>query len=398
MFPARISPAQGPAAAISGVVMALLLSGCANPGPPKPPSLHLPKPAEGLQATRIGKRVLLSFTVPDETTDGGATRPPLAAVVCREDSVSPESPCREVLRAPVKPGAANVADSLPPGLASGEARLMVYRVELLNGNGRGAGNSASVFALAGMAPPATGAIAVLPRRNAAQITWDQQAQSPDTEIRVERTLIATADGPVPVTSNKKTPAPEAQKPGRTLKQATLSSGTGLAKDPGGLIDRGIHDGDTVRYVAERLRTVSLAVPTTRTAGGKVESQGGMRLESFELRGEPSPAATFEFHDTAPPAAPTGLAAIPGGGFGQPATIDLSWDTSPEADLLGYHVYRAEQSPGAAFVRLNTVPVVGLSFRDLTARPNGAYRYRVTAVDVRHHESQPSGEVREQLTQ
>ena len=37
-------------------------TGCANPGPPKPPSLRLPAPAKDLRADRIGNEVHLSWT------------------------------------------------------------------------------------------------------------------------------------------------------------------------------------------------------------------------------------------------------------------------------------------------------------------------------------------------
>jgi hypothetical protein len=402
MFSAPTVSIPGPAAVVfrrfAALSASLSLLGCANPGPPRPPSLHLAKPATGLAAQRVGGKVLLSFTVPDETTDGGAMRPPIAAMVCREVSAAPDLPCHEVLRVQVNPGRASVTDPLSPALASGEPRLMVYRVELLNANGHGAGESAPVFAAAGAVPPPMGMITVAPRRNAAQITWQPQAQPPGTEIRVDRTLLATTAGPEQPARGKNA-APEPQRPGTTLKQAVLSSGAGLARDPGGLIDRGIHDGDTLKYVAERVRTVSLAVPEARETGHPGDMQAAAtRQQSFELRGEPSPPAKFIFQNDAPPLAPTGLAAVPGGGFGQPASIDLSWEAGSEEDVLGYYVYRAGTAPGEAFARLNATPVPSASFRDLTAQPGGVYRYRVTAVDVRHHESPPSGEVLEHLTQ
>src|ERR1700761_2776732 len=61
------------------------LTGCANPGPPRPPSLRLPEPARALTADRIGDSVTLSFTLPHRTTDGLPIREKsLGLRVCRE--------------------------------------------------------------------------------------------------------------------------------------------------------------------------------------------------------------------------------------------------------------------------------------------------------------------------
>jgi fibronectin type 3 domain-containing protein len=101
----------------------------------------------------------------------------------------------------------------------------------------------------------------------------------------------------------------------------------------------------------------------------------------------------------PPSAPTGLAAIPGGGFGQPASIDLSWEPNSESDLLGYNVYRAEapvSGASASFTRLNPEPIPGTAFRDLNAQPSHSYLYRITAIDQHHNESAPSPVLTEQL--
>jgi fibronectin type 3 domain-containing protein len=114
---------------------------------------------------------------------------------------------------------------------------------------------------------------------------------------------------------------------------------------------------------------------------------------LELKGEPSPPETIAYRDVFPPTIPAGLAAIPGGGFGQPVAIDLSWSPSPEQKTRGYNVYRAD-GDSDAFVRMNERLLAGPAYRDLKVTAGRGYRYRVTAVDGLGNESKPSAEVRE----
>ena len=57
--------------------------GCAAPGPPQPPSLELPLPAADLKAVRKGDTVLLSWTLPTETTDGDGIHLAGPTRICR---------------------------------------------------------------------------------------------------------------------------------------------------------------------------------------------------------------------------------------------------------------------------------------------------------------------------
>ncbi|MBN2511700.1 MAG: hypothetical protein JXB18_02065 [Sedimentisphaerales bacterium] len=89
-------------------------------------------------------------------------------------------------------------------------------------------------------------------------------------------------------------------------------------------------------------------------------------------------------DTASPAAPTYLAAIPGDG-----TVFLDWADNAEKDLNSYTVYRSTTS-GQSYTQISS----GLTSSDYTDRDvnNGAhYYYVVTAVDLSGNVSQYSSE-------
>ncbi len=363
------------------------LAGCANTGAPKPPSLHLPKAAEHLAATRVGDRVELDWVTSSETTDGETLRGSIKALLCRSDG--PAEACRPVQQLAVTPGASHVTDRLPPGLAAGKPALLTYRMELLNGRGRSAGRSSPVYAAAGEAPPAVGAIMLTARRNGVQVTWQPTHTSSDTAMELHRTQLSPRAA---LSTGGREGAPGREK---AASESTLRAVPPGGADPGGTIDRTVRDGDVVSYQAQRVLTVALMAPaaTAEGKGGK-SKEVAASMQTLQMRGEASPPARIEFHDVIPPGRPEGLAAIPAGGFGQRGSIDLSWEPNPEADVAGYNVYRAEGA--GAFRRLNPEPVFGPAYRDLTAQAGTAYVYHVTAIDVRGNESAPTPDLKERL--
>lgn len=347
----------------------------------------------------MGGEVLLTWVTPTDTTDGDKVRGQITGAVCRDDSAQAgkAAACNVVQRFAVSPGPGAAADTLPPRLSTGAPTLLRYRVELLNDRGRSAGPSDPVYAAAGEAPAPVGPLRISPRREAALVQWRAQPSGAVVlaSMELSRTLTATAAGPMPSKGNPgaasvqaprqpagalKTQGPKPFSAGKAAAgEVTLTDETaGRNGDAGGMLDRTVRDGNSYVYVAQRVRAVMLV---------------GHQLE---LRGVASPPATFVYQDTSAPRAPTGLVAVPGGGFGAAPSVDLSWEPNQEEDLLGYNVYRREGS--GAFGRLNPEPVPISAFRDLRVEPGHGYGYRVTAVDVRHNESAPSGEIHESLRQ
>src|SRR5712671_4532178 len=65
------------------LALCAFLVGCAAPSPPLPPSLELPTPVSDLQAIRKGNQVVLTWTMPTETTDGAGIHFRGLTRVCR---------------------------------------------------------------------------------------------------------------------------------------------------------------------------------------------------------------------------------------------------------------------------------------------------------------------------
>ncbi len=369
------------AAAAPGCLCVLLVGGCANPGQPKPPSLRLPDKAIKLQAERLGDAVILTWTTPSNTTDGDTIRGRIMAVVCRESNRQPSGPatCTPVQRVPATPGPSRADAKLPASLLSGPPTLLTYRVELLNERDRSAGPSTPAFAAAGAAPAPAGPLQLTARREGALIAW--QADRAPGVMRVTRTSVAPDAPPAPAAAPGKAARPSPLTFGNRDAEATVAimqpEGSPRS-DPGGMLDRTVDDGKTYRYVGQRVRTVSLSG------------------QALELHGLPSAPANLTFRNIFPPVPPRGLVSVPGGGFGEPPSVDLSWDSNAERDLLGYNIYRSDAAPGSPFTRLNPEPVSASAFRDLRAEPGHSYLYRVTAVDRRHLESAPGDTIHESL--
>lgn len=162
----------------------------------------------------------------------------------------------------------------------------------------------------------------------------------------------------------------------------MSSGqTGAAKavrDPGGLLDTSAVAGATYRYVAQRVRYVTLAG------------------HALELEGEASAPVQVTYRDIFPPSAPRGLQAVAVGQLAvNPSAglaVDLSWEPSPEDDVAGYNVLRRDAGAGGAGTLLNAAPVLAPAYRDTTVAAGRQYVYQVTAVDSHGNVSAPGAAV------
>lgn len=378
----RVQTAHRRAAILSG--LAAVLAGCASPGQPKPPSLHLVQVVDDLSAQRVGAHVHLHWTTPALTSDNLPVAAHLVAVICRQsgNAADPRTPCATVFRLPVSPGPSQVEDVLPPTLTSGPAALLSYRVEILNAAGRSAGRSAETFAASGAAPPPVEGLVATPVRRGVRLTWRQQPAAASIDLDRVEAGVATPAGAAKVQARKHS----ALSPPASSAETHLSAGSPGEPDAGGTIDRSVQKGVTYSYIAQRVQSANVETHTVT------------------VRSDPSTLVTVKVLDTFPPEPPVGLEAAPGGA--ETPSIDLSWQLSRqlswqpegEVDLAGYNVYRADvhpdrSSPGP-WRRLNSATVAIPAFEDTSVSAGVRYAYRITAVDIDHNESAPGNEVQE----
>ncbi len=117
------------------------------------------------------------------------------------------------------------------------------------------------------------------------------------------------------------------------------------------------------------------------AGGPfVVADGVLTIELPGLGGAILQTATI---DLAPPAAPSGLAAVEGNG-----EVSLTWGSV--AGAAGYHLYRSPVT-GGGFVRITDEPLASTSLTDETLENGRTYFYVVTALDAAGNESGWSNE-------
>ena len=380
------------------------MAGCASPGSPRPPSLHLPEPVRDLSAVRSGDTVQLQFTLPRRTTDGQSLAgAEVHASVCRQETVT--GPCKpvaipgstELLRVPegvAQDDRVLWTDPLPPELANGAPRPLVYRVSLRNAEGRSAGNSDPVYTAAGAAPFPVAHFTAQGSRLGVLLQW--QADPGPGEVLLQRTEVdakpavpARAAAAAPVSKRTRS-LPSAGSP---RKQAATEPGTvwlqadAATRGAGGeTIDNTIAEGVRYRYTAVR--------QITAKAGGR----------SLQLRSAVSEPVDIAWRDVYPPPAPQRLTALgyatgdtaAGGASPQKPqgyAVDLIWEPVNDPRVTGYLVTRQALSPAGESVgapqRLEPSPVKTPGFHDAGADPAVSYRYVVVAVDARGNMSAPA---------
>jgi hypothetical protein len=370
------------------LVLCAALFGCAAPSPPLPPSLELPTPVTDLKAVRKGDSVLLTWTLPQQTTDGEGIRFLGPTRICRSLVAGPEkmTDCGKPAAEPAssqlgtssaKPAAnapqrvsAHYIDPLPADWMRDPAASVTYAIESLNTSHRSAGlsNQARVPSASTEPPPNDFAAQLTPE--GVVLTWTGPLRSipdgigaPHYFYRVYRTA---KNGPQPTLVGE-------------IRQGTQAQMR--------LVDSS--------FVWERTYDYRLNVTTRLTTGPHPCPGNGSVLsdcvDSIDIEGDDAAPATVLAHDIFPPSVPTALQAV-FSGAGQKSFIDLTWNTNTDADLAGYDVYRRNGTSQP--LRINTELVKAPAFRDANVTSGQTYFYSVAAVDARSNESVRSEETSE----
>jgi hypothetical protein len=359
------------------------LTGCAQMGPPMPPSLEVPKAPSDLRAVRKGDKVTLAWTIPARTTDRQRVRYLGKTQVCRSVDSTKVAPGLKRCAGPIaevappvdfaatnksssaKKLTASFVDSLPAAIEQANPNgFAIYSVEALNAAGRGAGvSNLARVPLVPVLPP-FGDFAARATGQGVLISWDcPPASNTRTGVkylfriyrRLESSASATRIAEIDVTE--------------------CAAGSGAAEKSSSFLDQTFEWEKTYFY-----RGTSVSV---------IEAAG----KSVQVEGEDTPEVKVWAHDVFPPAVPSGLQAVYSGP-GQEPFIDLIWSPVTDADLDGYNIYRHEE--GLAAVKVNTALVKIPAFRDSRVVSGKTYFYSVSAVDLHGNESGRSEEASESV--
>ena len=200
---------------IAPTALCLLLAGCAQTGPPLPPSLELPKPPADLRASRKGNRVTLSWSEPTLTTDRQSVRYLGPTLICRSleteiaacgnpaailPAPSPSAAPKKSRRAAKKSAAPLAAsqtytDTLPATLQQQDPSAeFTYAVEILNRNARGGGLSNRVHVPAVVTLPPPSDLAAQLTGDGTVLTWTSTGESQNLPTNSPANIPANSPG------------------------------------------------------------------------------------------------------------------------------------------------------------------------------------------------------------
>jgi hypothetical protein len=373
---------------MAATLLAGVVSGCANPGPPRPPSLNIPSPPRDLSADRTGSVVELRFTAPKNSTDKLPLRmKTVRGTYCRQFDKGPcvtPAGAGGTFALADSSGRPNVVvwhDTLSPDLGSGTPRVLSYRVALFNAEGRSAGDSDAAYTIAGTAPARVEHLGAEGSRKGIVLHWEPVAGNND-EVILRRAGRAPLEG-------KEAASAEGGK--RRSSSMSLNNDTSAKQDVVWMSATPAADDRAQSRTVDA--SAVLGVPYSYQAVRREMVKIGGR--TLELRSELSDAAGTTLQPVYASAAPTGLVAAAfsnatSPGMTAPFGVDLVWQPVDDADVAGYNVYRERiDESGAAQgprEKLTATAAREPGFHDATAKATVRYRYGVTAVDTHGNES------------
>ena len=363
------------------LVCVMAVSGCGAPAAPLPPTLNLPQPVHDLAATRVGNTVHVTFSVPQKTTDKLPVRGAMTARLCR--SVE-GGPCQATVSVtiPAQQKSFSMDDDLSAPLTQGPARLLAYRLSVLNRAGKSDEESSPVYVAAGPAPATVTGFIAMPRRNGIVLSWQGVDPPAGVTAWVRFDRVRTSAPPVQPQAAQSSVAHDhltGAKPDAEPAEQILRVSENAGGHPSSAIDATAHTGNTYRYVAQRIYQVAQVA-----LDGRV----------IEIASQPSVPADTAYRDIFPPPVPIGLVSA---ADSSARSIDLDWTPDVDPGLAGYIIYRRAAGTSEAPQRISPAgkPIPTSSWSDTTATPGQRYAYSVSAIDLSGNESQRSAEVEDQ---
>jgi hypothetical protein len=362
-----MSRAAARVAYVSCVLACALMTGCAAPGDPTARHPIVPVAITDLAARQSGSVVVLTFSLPQQSTDRESLAEPPTIEIYRaalSPGASPnrKTPWRLVYTVPservdsyVSGDRAEFRDPLTPDdLGQTGGSPLSYMVRTRAVKSRASGDS-NVFTARIYSPPgAPSDVHVSVTKSAMTLSWSESLPSgaaPKTAgYRVYR---AEVD-------------PGVESAPQDLSQAKLISPLTMQGSS-----------STPEFSDTRFEFGHAYLYSVRA----VAQYGGDAIESAD-----SAPVVVTARDTFPPATPVGLeAAIIPATPEAPAHVELSWAISSEGDLAGYDVYRSDREDTSG-ERINREVLPSPTFRDISVVPGRRYFYRVSAVDRAGNES------------
>jgi hypothetical protein len=345
----------------------LILSACGSPGDPTPPRVVVPDAVKDLTARQEGERVVLSFTLPQKSSEGETLEALPDVEILRgngaQTAAVPAS-MRHVYTIPsalvetyLRDGRFVFSDPLKPeDLAAPAGQNFVYVVQTRVSKRKASENSNTVTVRILPAAVRIADLSATLTESAVELRWT----APDR-------LVNGAQIPTLGSYRIFRAEIDPSAPPETAAAATSLLGVSPVAQ---YRDTQFEFGKTYVY---SVRSVA-------------------QFEAASVESGDSNSVRIEAKDTFPPAPPQNLVAVPLAAT--PAMVELSWSISPETDVAGYHVYRMEAgaAEGTSPERINSELLLAPAFRDISVTVGRSYSYAVTAVDRAGNQSPRSTQV------
>ncbi len=362
-----LRPAAPPAglrrlALLAVLTLALLpLAACGKKGDPMPAPRTIPQAANDLKVRQRGLEVVAEFGYPKATVAGL----PLAGL----DQVTLYALDRPLSSAVAAPAAgAAPATAAPPTLVMPDPREFAVAAK-------------PFLALSGaeLASAISGDRITVRFRLAEPLPADQPA-------RIFSVRTHAAGGELSDWSNLAGLLPRAPAaPPRDFSAVAAKAGVELSWSPAApaagtpIAGYNVYRRDAARTsYGDPVATLDATATSTTDTGA---TYGRRYIYALTAIGSRTPLAEsalsseveIDYQDRFAPAPPPELSAL-----GSVGEVRLVWPASPESDVAGYVIERAD--PDADFHRVNSEPVAALEFTDRGLSSGFTFRYRVSAID------------------